>query len=310
VSVRPARILPPARGGDGAGSRRGVVSGPLIPASVPAPGARRAPIGRERGAGLSSVRNAARLLCAFTPADRDLGVSELAGRLGLAKSTVHRLLATLALEGLIEKDDSSGRYRLGLKLYELGAMVSSHLDLHDVVTEPLDELRNRTHETVHVSILDGGEVLYIERRESPQTVRVFGRVGHRNHAHCTSSGKVLLAWLPLEERAAIVRERGLPAHTPNTITDPDRLEAELAGVRQRGWAANLDESELGASSVAAPIRDAGGAVVAAIACVAPSTRLTRETMRRYAAETLSAAARISARLGYRGEGGALRQPGR
>jgi DNA-binding IclR family transcriptional regulator len=266
--------------------------------------------GHERGGGLSSVRNAARLLCAFTPNDRDLGVSELAGRLGLAKSTVHRLLGTLALEGLIQKDDASGRYRLGLKLYELGAMVSSHLDLHEVVTEPLDDLRNRTHETVHVSILDDGEVVYIERRESPQTVRVFGRVGHRNHAHCTSSGKVLLAWLAAEERAALVRERGLPAHTPHTITDPDRLEAELARVRERGWSTNLDESEPGVSSVAAPIRDASGAVVAAIACAAPSTRLTRETIRRYAAETVAAAGRISERLGYRGAGTFLRQPGR
>lgn len=271
---------------------------------------REAAAGRDRGAGLSSVRNAARLLCAFTQGDRDLGVSELAARLGLAKSTVHRLLGTLALEGLIEKDDSTGRYRLGLKLYELGAMVSSHLDLHEVVTEPLEDLRNRTHETVHVSILDGGEVLYIERRESPQTVRVFGRVGHRNHAHCTSSGKVLLAWLSPEERAAILRERGLPSHTPHTITDPGRLEAELTLVRERGWSTNLDESELGASSVAAPIRDASGAVVAAIACVAPSTRLTRETMRRYAAETIAAAGRISARLGYRSEPAAARQPGR
>jgi IclR family KDG regulon transcriptional repressor len=261
---------------------------------------------RERGAGLSSVRNAARLLCAYTQADRDLGVSELSERLGLAKSTVHRLLATLTLDGLIERDDATGRYRLGLKLYELGAMVSSHLVLHEVVTEPLDELRNRTHETVHVSILDAGEVLYIERRESPQTVRVFGRVGHRNHAHCTSSGKVLLAWMDPDERAALVQERGLPAHTRHTITEPERLEADLSRVRDRGWATNLDESELGASSVAAPIRDASGAVVAAIACVAPSSRFTRETMRRHASETLAAAARISSRLGYRGETGTAR----
>lgn len=255
----------------------------------------------ERGGGLSSVRNAARLLCAFTQADRDLGVSDLAARLGLAKSTVHRLLATLAQEGLIDKDESTARYRLGLKLYELGTMVSSHLDLHEVVTEPLDDLRNRTHETVQVSILDNGEVLYIERRESPQTVRVFGRVGHRNHAHCTSSGKVLLAWLPDAERAALIAGRTLPAHTVHTITDAAQLEAELAAVRDRGWSTNFEESELGANSVAAPIRDATGRVVAAISCVAPATRLSRTTARRYAAETVAAAARISARLGYRGE---------
>lgn len=259
---------------------------------------------------LSSVRNAARLLCAFTQADRDLGVSELAARLNVGKSTIHRLLTTLAQEGLIEKDEASARYRLGLKLYELGAMVSSHLDLHEVVTGPLDDLRNATHETVHVSILDNGEVLYIERRESPQTVRVFGRVGHRNHAHCTSSGKVLLAWLPDAERAALVGTQTLPAHTLHTITDPQRLEHELAAVRERGWSTNFEESEIGVNSVAAPIRDASGRVVAAVSCVAPTTRLSRATARRYAAETVAAAARISARLGHRGEPVIHRQQGR
>jgi IclR family transcriptional regulator, KDG regulon repressor len=309
MSVEPTPMLrPPVAAPDVAG-RRGA---PDERASGARPGSGGRPVAgtpSDRGAGLSSVRNASRLLCAYTQGDRDLGVSELAARLGLAKSTVHRLLATLALDGLVERDEATGRYRLGLRLYELGAMVSSHLDLHEVVTEPLDDLRNRTHETVHVSILDGGEVVYIERRESPQTVRVFGRVGHRNHAHCTSSGKVLLAWLAPDDRAAIVRERGLVAHTPRTITDPDRLEAELAVVRERGWSTNLEESELGVSSVAAPIRDASGAVAAAIACAAPSTRLTRETMRRYAAETIGAAERISERLGYRGEPAGLRQLG-
>lgn len=271
---------------------------PLRPAVPAAP----ADDGREeRGGGLSSVRNAARLLCAFTPSDRDLGVSELAARLDLAKSTVHRLLNTLTHEGLIERDGATGRYRLGLKLYELGAIVSTHLDLHEVVTGALDDLRSRTGETVHVAILDAGEVVYIERRESPQTVRVFGRVGHRNHAHCTSSGKALLAWLPAAERARLVEERGLPAHTPRTITDPHALEEELAAVRERGWASNLEESETGVSSVAAPIRDASGAVVASIACAAPASRITRDTMRRYALETVAAAGRISARLGYRGD---------
>lgn len=256
---------------------------------------------RERAGGLSSVRNAARLLCAFTPSDRDLGVSDLAARLDLPKSTVHRLLRTLAIEGLIEQAPGTGRYRLGLKLYELGAMVADHLDLRAVAVEVLDDLRNRTHETVHVSILDGGQVLYIERRESPQTIRVFGRVGHRNHVHCTSSGKALIAWLPADERMRILSEHGLPAHTAATITDVGRLETELAEVRARGWSANVGESEPGVNSVAAPIRDATGAVVAAIALVAPSTRLTPDTMRRFAAETVAAAGRASARLGYRAE---------
>jgi len=257
----------------------------------------------ERGGGLSSVRNAARLLRAFAPTDRDLGVSELATRLALPKSSVHRLLTALAAEGLVERTAPNGRYRLGLKLHELGAIVSSHLDLHEVVSPYLDDLRNRTGETVHVSILDAGEVVYVERRESSHTLRIFRRVGHRNHAHCTSSGKVLLAWLPSDERRQIYATHGLPPHTLHTITDPVLLEEELVRVRERGYAENINESELGASSVAAPIRDVSGSVIAAIAIAAPAARLSRDSMRRLASEVVTAAERISAHLGYGGSAG-------
>ena len=257
----------------------------------------------KRGGGLSSVRNAARLLRAFTPTDRDLGVSELATRLGLPKSSVHRLLTALAAEGLVERTAPNGRYRLGLKLYELGAIVSSHLDLHEVVSPYLDDLRNRIGETVHVSILDAGEVVYVERRESSHTLRIFRRVGHRNHAHCTSSGKVLLAWLPSDERGRIYATHGLPPHTLHTITDPVLLEEELVRVRERGYAENINESELGASSVAAPIRDVSGSVIAAIAIAVPAARLSRDSMRRLASEVVTAAERISAHLGYLGSAG-------
>lgn len=253
----------------------------------------------ERGAGLSSVRNAARLLCAFTPTDRDLGVSELASRLGLGKSSVHRLLSTLALEGLIERDAATGRYRLGLKLYELGSIVGDHLDLHEVVAGPIDELRNRTGETVHVAILDGPEVVYIARRESPHTLRLFGRVGHRNHAHCTSTGKLLLAFLPPAELATVLDGFTLPAHTRRTITDRGKLDSELDAIRRRGWADNIEESELGVNSVAAPIREASGRVVAAISVAGPAARFTPDGMRQVAVDTVRTADAISERLGWR-----------
>lgn len=252
-----------------------------------------------RGEGLSSVRNAARLMAAFTPGDRDLGVSELAARLGLAKSTVHRLLTTLASEHFIERDDATGRYRLGLKLYELGTIVSDHLDIHEVVEGPIENLRDRTGETVHVAILDGMSVVYIARRESEHPLILLRRVGHRNDAHCTSTGKVLLAALPPDARAALLADRDLPAHTDRTITDRAELEAELDRVRERGYAENVGESETGGHSIAAPIRDASGRVVAAISVAGPALRFTPETTRRITTETLRTAELISARLGWR-----------
>lgn len=252
-----------------------------------------------RGEGLSSVRNAARLMAAFTPGDRDLGVSELAARLGLAKSTVHRLLTTLASEHFIERDDATGRYRLGLKLYELGTIVSDHLDIHEVVEGPIENLRDRTGETVHVAILDGMSVVYIARRESEHPLILLRRVGHRNDAHCTSTGKVLLAALPPDARAALLAGRDLPAHTDRTITHRAELEAELDRVRERGYAENVGESETGGHSIAAPIRDASGRVVAAISVAGPALRFTPETTRRITTETLRTAELISARLGWR-----------
>lgn len=253
----------------------------------------------NRGATLSSVRNAARLLCAFSASETQFGVGELARRLGLGKSTVFRLLTTLAQEGLVEKDPRTGKYRLGLKVYELGAIVATHLDLHEAVATELDELRNRTGETVHVAILDGDEVVYVERRESPQTLRLWGRVGHRNRAHRTSTGKVLLAHLPPEELDRVLARRPLDAKTSHTITDPEVLKRELERVRRRGWAQNVNESEMGVASVAAPIRDARGEVVAAISVAGPTLRFTPATMRRIVRETTAAAEAISARLGYR-----------
>lgn len=266
--------------------------------------------GAQRGAHdytLSSVRSAARLLCAFTLAEPELGLSELARRLGLGKSRVHRLLATLVSEHLIEQNPLTGKYRLSIKLYELGAIVSTHLDLREAVAEHIDELRDRTGETVHVAILDGDEVVYVERRESPNTLRLSTHIGHRDHAHSTSTGKVLLAHLPERELGRMLARTDLVARTPHTITDPGRLRTELEGVRRRGWAENVNESDLGVASIAAPVRDASGQVVAAISVAGPHPRFTPEATRRITQEVIATAERISARLGHhRGDTARLR----
>ncbi|HYZ01127.1 MAG TPA: IclR family transcriptional regulator [Candidatus Binatia bacterium] len=248
---------------------------------------------------LYSVHNAARLLCAFQAADSELGVTELARRLGLAKSVVYRMLRTLMVEGLIEQDVETGGYRLGIKLWELGCLVSSHAELHRAATIVVDELHNRTGDSVHVAVLDGVEVVYVERREAQRTLDSLGEVGHRNYAHSTATGKVLLAFLPPAELDRRLARAQLARQTPHTITDPDRLRRELGRVREQGYAENVNESRLELSSVAAPIRGEGGAVVAAVSIVAASARLAGETRRRYTAAALTTAAEISERLGYR-----------
>jgi DNA-binding IclR family transcriptional regulator len=248
---------------------------------------------------LSSVRAAARLLCTFSASDRELGVSELARRLGLSKSAVHRLLTTLAAEHLIERNPHTGRYRLGIKLYELGMVVSTHVELHEAVAMHIDDLRASTGETVHVGILDGSEVVYVERRESLRTLHHMVDLGHRNFAHCTACGKVLLAALPDAELDRLLRDLRLTARTQRSITDVDRLRVELAAVRTRGYAENVAESNPETASVGAPIQDESGRVVAAISVAGPLSRMSEAARCRYSTVTLDIAGRISRELGYR-----------
>ena len=254
---------------------------------------------RRQHSTLSSVRNAARLLKEFGRGDREIGVTELSRRLGIGKSTAHRLLSTLADERLLEQDPHTGAYRLGLAMYELGASVALHTDLHEACSPVLDQLRNATRETVQVAVLDGREVVYVERRESPQTLRLFGRVGHRNSAHCTSTGKVLLAALPPEVLEATLHGWRLERKTPYTITDPRALRSGLEEVRHRGWAENIGESELGAASIAAAIRDERGDVIAALSIVGPVQRLGSDSLRRFARPVVDASLAVSRRRRYR-----------
>jgi IclR family transcriptional regulator, KDG regulon repressor len=260
------------------------------------------PVGRVRPASdrgkLDSVRNAARLLKQFSYRERELGVSELARRLGLGKSTAHRLVATLAAEHLLEQNRETGKYRLGLAIYDLGASVSAHFALHEAALPSMAQLRNTTGETVQLAVLDGREVVYIDRLDSPDSVRLFLEVGRRMWAHCTATGKVLLAHVPEDRLERLLAGWELKDRTPSTITDHHRLREELREVRRRGWAQNRHESEVGLLSVGAPVRNAMGDVVAAMSVVGPARRMD-PAMDRITMELLEAAAAGSRRMGYR-----------
>ncbi len=265
-------------------------------------GPERAAGSRARATGetqtLTSVANAARLLREFGRGDPQLGVSELARRVGIAKSSAHRIVHTLAREGLLERVDETGAYRLSITMQMLGATAQAASSLHSAATAALDQLRNLTGETVHVSVLDGLEVVYVERRESPGAVQMFGRIGNRGSAYSTGSGKVLLAFLPpdeLERRLAGVR---LARRTPYTITSKDQLRAELGRIRARGWAENVNEAQAGFASVAAPIWNRSGEVVAAVSVAGPVQRFSGESLRRFTRPVTECAALISRRLGW------------
>ena len=255
--------------------------------------------GAAKTSGLSSVRNAARVLKEFSRGTRELGVTELSRRLGISKSTAHRLLATLTDERLLEQDPYTGTYRLGLAMYELGASAAGNADLHHASVLVIEQLAAATRETIQIAVLDGREVVYVERRDSPQALRIFGRIGHRNDAYCTSTGKVLLAFLPPEQLESTLDGWVLTPRTEHTIASIPRLRRELEMVRARGWADNVNEVEIGVASVAAPIRNAAGDVVAAVSVAGPLQRLTPDSLKRYARSAVDGGMAISRRLGYR-----------
>jgi len=255
--------------------------------------------GPSRASTLSSVRNAVRVLKSFSTTDREWGVTELAKKLELGKSTTHRLLSTLVEEGMLAQNAETGRYRLGLAVFDLAAAVPTQFDLHEAVLSPMTELRNRTGETVQVGVLDGREVVYIERLDSPSTSRVFMQVGRRNWAHCSATGKALLANIPRPQLEQTIAGWEPVALSARTITNLDRLRVELDEVRRRGFAVNDRESEDEVVSLAAPIRDHAGRTIAALSMAGPKDRID-PTDHRTVHEVMETAAYISRRLGHRG----------
>lgn len=246
---------------------------------------------------LSSVAAAARILREFGKHSTQLGVTQLARRVGVSKSTAHRVIWTLVEEGLLEKVDETGLFRLTTEMRSLGASAETAQRLHEAATIPLDQLRRSTSGTLHLGILDGYDVLYVERREGPGAIPVFRAVGTRNSAHVTSSGKVMLAFLPPEQQRRMVGAMRLTAKTPRTVTSATALLRELAQVRQQGFAENRGESEPGMCSIAAPIRDPLGRVVASVS-IAEYVDDVDAGLRHLAPPVMETARRISSRLGW------------
>lgn len=246
---------------------------------------------------LSSVTAAARILREFGKHSTQLGVSQLARRVDVGKSTAHRIIWTLVEEGLLEKVEETGLFRLTATMRSLGASAETAQRLHEAATNPLDQLRTKTDGTLHVAILDGHDVLYVERREGPGAIAVFRAVGSRTSAHTTSSGKVLLAYLPAEHRQRVVQNMRLTARTPRTITSRPEFLAELDRVRGQGYAENRGESQPRMCSVAAPIREPLGRVVASVS-VAEYAEDVDAGLRHLVNPIVETALRISSGLGW------------
>jgi DNA-binding IclR family transcriptional regulator len=251
------------------------------------------------GNAVRSVDRAAALLLALGESQGEAGVTELARRLGLHKSTASRLLATLQKRGLVEQDEETGKYRLGLVIIRLAERAERTLDLRGIAMPELERLARLTHETTGLGILDGDSLLTVAQADGPNLIAVGDWTGRSTPLQCVASGKVLLSSVAEREVLRIVR-RGLVSYTERTITELEPLLEELARIRRRGYATALGEFEMGLNAVAAPVHDARGNVIAAVDIWGPAFRLTPRRIPELAAQAREAAAAISVRLGGTG----------
>ncbi|WP_295529590.1 IclR family transcriptional regulator [uncultured Pseudacidovorax sp.] len=229
--------------------------------------------------------------------ERALGLTEIADALGLAKSNVHRLLQALTESGYILREARGGRYVASIKLWELGSAVLARLDLRVHAEQVMEELLQRSQETVHLSVLDGDEVVYVHKLDSPNPVRAYTQIGGRAKAHCVATGKAMLAF---HAPAMLERlSRKLTARTPRSISDPQRFLNEMARVRLQGYAINKGEWNENVCGVAAPVVDARGQVVAGLGLSGPRERFKAAQVKAFVPLIVEASAQVSRRMGAR-----------
>ena len=246
---------------------------------------------------LRSLDRVVVLLDCFTSEKPELGVTELAIQVGMGKGTVHRLMSAMEGHHLVEQDKVTRRYRLGLKLLELGGRVAETIGQVSVAQPFLRSLVEEYGETAHMAILDEGMTRYVAKVEGSRALRTPSRIGAHLPAHCTASGKVLMAHLSDAEVDAIVRTRGLPGLTTRTITDPEIFRRELKRIRRRGYAIDNQELEHGLRCIAVPIRDHTNQVVLSISLSGPNTRLTDAVLSGVAERLLAISEKLSETLG-------------
>ena len=236
--------------------------------------------------------------------EAELGISEMADRLGWDKSTVYRLVATLKEKGYVNQNPANQKYANSMKLFEMGNSVVERLGFRRKCQPYLEELAMRTHETVNLAIQDGSEIIYIDKIESMATIKVDLAIGKRLPMYCTGLGKAILAWLPEEEVDLLLQEEHFTAHTANTVTSLNELKKQLVQIRQKGYSLDDEEYVMGLKCVASPVWNHQGKPVAAVSVAIPEYRYENGTDQAgYAGLVMEVAQKISRELGYQPAGG-------
>lgn len=223
---------------------------------------------------IRAVERALDVLMCFTSQTPELTMTQISELVGINKSTVHRLLATLEGKRFLERDPVTGVYKPGIRLVQMAFLTMEHNDLRRLANQFLHTLCDRYRENVNLSVLDETDVIYLEVIESQQRVKLAAAPGQRLPAFCTASGKAILAFMP-EENVRQILERGMPRYTQNTVISPETFFEDMHKTRERGYAISEQEFEEGINALAAPICNHP---IASVSIAGPAYRLTRERM--------------------------------
>ena len=233
----------------------------------------------------------------LSESDTPLGLAQVASSLQLHKSTAHRFLMVLERHRMVERT-ATGKFRLGLRLFDFGNRAIEQYDLRDRAQPHLRRLVAETEETAHLCILEGAHVIYIDKIEPARSVRMITRIGSSNPVHCTSVGKAILAFLPEDRIADIIRRTRFERLTHRTISSPEALRTEIEKTRRRGYAVDDEELEEGLRCIAVPVLDAQRQPVAAVSVSGPSFRVTAQKLPSIANQLLQCVRGISADMGF------------
>ena len=255
----------------------------------------------KRSYNITALQRGLKLLSLFAGPDITYSATQLGKVSGLPTSTLHRFLRNLQSADFLSVDEA-GNYHLGMACVSLGQAAIGQLDVRRLSLPHLQELNHRTRETVHLTVRIGLSAVYVEKLDSPEQLRIHSRIGAAVPLYCTAVGKIMLAYLPDEERGRVLPQLGLKRLTPNTVGSLQELEAELQRVRKNGYACDLEEHEPHIRCLAAPIRDHAGAVNASLSITAPVVRMAITRLRQLAPLIQTAGMQISRELGYQTPG--------
>jgi len=248
---------------------------------------------------VQALDRALEILEALATEGRGLGVTELGQKVGLHKSTVHRMLSTFAERGYVEKNSHDDRYKLGIKVIDLGSIYLNNIELKTEALPFLRDLREKSRQPVHLAILENGQVVYIDKVDVISSIRMYSQIGRRVPVHSTALGKVMTANLSAGEIEEILSARDLVKITEKTITDRNKFMEELKKAKQKGYAMDDEENEEGVRCVAAPIVDYRGKAIAAVSTSGILEEFTYERLEEIKEYVLETARQISIRMGRR-----------